>query len=104
MYWLYYSENIPGEEGTTEYNYYHIQDQQLDDFIMKARISVDQDFRKAIYKQALDRIMDWAVEIPIYQRKNVIIFSTESVNIDTLTPDITTFWSWTNDIELVEMN
>ena len=71
---------------------------------MEARLSDDQAFRKAIYKQALDRIIDWAVEIPTYQRKNVIIFSTERVNIESLTPDITTFWGWMNDLELVEMN
>jgi len=70
---------------------------------LDARKSDDQGYRKAVYKQALDRIIDWAVEIPTYQRKNVIIFSTERVNIDTLTPDITTFWGWLSDIELVEM-
>ncbi len=104
MYQVYYSKNIVGEEGSTESNHYHIQDEQLDEFIMEARLSDDQAFRKAIIKQALDRIIDWAVEIPTYQRKNVIIFSTERINIDTLTPDITTFWGWMNDIELVEMN
>ena len=104
MYQVYYSKNIVGEEGSTESNHYHIQDEQLDEFIMEARLSDDQAFRKAIYKQALDRIIDWAVEIPTYQRKNVIIFSTERINIDSLTPDITTFWGWMNDIELIEMN
>ena len=104
MYQVYHSSNIVGLEGSTESNHYHIQDQELDDFIMEARMSDDQAFRKAIYKQALDRIIDWAVEIPTYQRKNVIIFSTERVNIESLTPDITTFWGWMNDLELVEMN
>lgn len=104
MYQVYHSSNIVGLEGSSESNHYHIQDQELDDFIMEARLSDDQAFRKAIYKQALDRIIDWAVEIPTYQRKNVIIFSTERVNIESLTPDITTFWGWMNDLELVEMN
>ncbi len=104
MYQVYHSSNIPGVEGSTESNHYHIQDEELDGFIMEARMSDDQAFRKAIYKQALDRIIDWAVEIPTYQRKNVIIFSTERINIETLTPDITTFWGWMNDLELVEMN
>ncbi len=104
MYQVYHSSNIVGLEGSSESNHYHIQDQELDDFIMEARLSDDQAFRKAIYKQALDRIIDWAVEIPTYQRKNVIIFSTERINIESLTPDITTFWGWMNDIELIEMN
>ncbi len=76
----------------------------MDQLILDARLSDDQNYRKAVYKQALDELIDWAVEIPTYQRKNVIIFSTERINIDTITPDITTFWGWLNDIELVEMN
>ena len=104
MYQVYHSSNIVGLEGSSESNHYHIQDAELDDLIMEARVSGDQAFRKAIYKQALDIIIDWAVEIPTYQRKNVVIFSTERVNIDSLTPDITTFWGWMNDIELIEMN
>jgi peptide/nickel transport system substrate-binding protein len=104
MYQVYHSSNIVGLEGSSESNHYHIQDAQLDELIMEGRLSDDQAFRKAVYKQALDRIIDWAVEIPTYQRKNVIIFSTERINIDSLTPDITTFWGWMNDIELIEMN
>ena len=71
---------------------------------MKARTSDDQAFRKATYKACLDIIIDWAVEVPIYQRQNCIIFSTERVKMDTVTPDITTFWVWWNDIEKLEMN
>lgn len=104
MYQVYYSTNIVGVEGSSESNHYHIQDPELDQLILDARKSDDQNFRKAIYKEALQKIIDWAVEIPTYQRKNVIIFSTERVNIESLTPDITTFWGWLNDIELVEMN
>ncbi|MDI9469511.1 MAG: ABC transporter substrate-binding protein, partial [Bacillota bacterium] len=76
---------------------------ELDELIMEARTSDDQEFRKTTYKAALDRIIDWAVEIPTYQRQNAVIFSAERVNLDTLTPDITTFWGWSNDIELLEM-
>ncbi len=102
MYQVYHSSGVVGEGGSDS-NHYHIRDTQLDQLIVDARKSDDQNYRKAIYKQALDIIMDWAVEIPTYQRQNCVIFSTERVNIDTLTPDITTFWGWLNDIELVEM-
>ncbi|MGI6239711.1 MAG: ABC transporter substrate-binding protein [Christensenellales bacterium] len=103
MYQVYYSTNVPGQGGTDS-NHYRITDADLDTYIMDARLSDDQSYRKAIYKQALDVIVDWAVEIPTYQRQNCIVFSTERVNLDTLTPDITTFWGWMNDIQLLEMN
>ena len=57
-----------------------------------------------MYKECLDLILDWAVEIPTYQRQNAIIFSTERVNMETVTPDITTFYGWMAEVQNMEMN
>ena len=103
MYQVYHGNNIVGKGGTDS-NHYHIADAQLDELIMEARTSDDQSFRKTVYKQCLDIIVDWAVEIPAYQRQNCTVFSTERINLDTLTPDITTFWGWTGDLEKLQMN
>lgn len=97
MYQIYHSANESNS------NHYGIADTDLDTLIADARVSDDQGYRKATYKAALDIIIDWAVEVPIYQRQNCIIFSSERVNMDTVTPDITTFWGWMNDIENLEM-
>ena len=97
MYQIYHSQ------GTSNYNY-DIKDAKLDQIIMDARSITDQDTRALMYKEALDIVMDWAVEVPIYQRANCFIFSTERIKIDTLTPDMTTYWNWMNDIELLELN
>ncbi len=104
MYQIYHSSNIVGRPNASESNHYHIDDPELDRLIMEARTSDDQEFRKATYKAALDVIADWAVEIPTYQRLNAVIFSTQRIKMETVTPDITTFWGWMNDIELLEMN
>ena len=104
MYQVYHSSNVVGLPGSSESNHYRIQDDQLDKLIMDARKSADHNYRKGVYKECLDIIMDWGVEIPTYQRQNAIIFSTERVNMSTVTPDITTFWGWMNDIQLLEMN
>ena len=103
MYQVYHSSGIVGRGGSDS-NHYHIDDANLDKLIVDARLSDDQSYRKQVYKQCLDIIIDWAVEIPAYQRQNCIIFSTQRINISTLTPDITTFWGWMNDLELLEMN
>ena len=95
-YQLYHSK------GTT--NYYKINDAELDDMIIAARQSTDQTYRKGLYQAAMEIIMDWGVEVPVYQRSDCYIFSTERVNLDTLTPDLTPFWDWMNDIEKLEMN
>ena len=83
---------------------YQIEDPDLDEMILDARASTDQTYRKAMYKACLDTIIDWACEVPVYQRQNAIIFSTERVNMDTVTPDITTFYKWYAEIEKIELN
>ena len=42
--------------------------------------------------------------MPVYQRQNAIIFSTERVKMETVLPDITTFYGWLNGIENMELN
>ena len=70
---------------------------------MEARASDDQAYRKTIYKQALDIIVDWTVEVPVYQRLNSIIFSLERLKADSLLPDATTFYGWLKEIEKIEL-
>ena len=105
MYQIYYSDTANGGKNPGGSNgYYQIEDSELDKLIMDARASLDQDYRKPIYKACLDKIVDWACEIPTYQRQNAIIFSTERVNMSTVTPDITTFYGWASEIENNELN
>ena len=104
MYQIYYSDVANGGAQPGGSNYmYKIEDEELDSMILEARESTDQEYRKAMYKACLDTIIDWACEIPVYQRQNAIIFSTERVNIDTVTPDITTFYGWMQEIQNIEM-
>ncbi len=99
MYQIYFSGDDQGNEpGGSNYQY-AIDDKDLNKMILDARKSTDQTYRKAMYKACLDTIIDWAVEIPVYQRQNAIIFSAERVNLDTITPDITTFYGWMSEIE-----
>ena len=97
MYQIYHPE------GGSNYMY-AVNDDELSQLIMDARATTDQTYRKAMYKACLDIIIDWAVEIPVYQRQNAIVFSTERVNMDTVTPDITTFYGWMAEIQNIELN
>ena len=115
MYQIYYSDvadagsatdgqNPLGGNAQGGSNYmYCIADPELDQLIMDARATTDQTYRKAMYKACLDIVIDWAVEIPVYQRQNAIIFSSERVNMDTVTPDITTFYGWLSEVQNIEL-
>jgi len=102
LYQIYHSSGIVGKGGSDS-NYYNIDDPTLDQLLVDARKSDDQSYRKEVYRQALDIIVDWAVEVPAYQRQNCTVFSAERINLGTLTPDSTTQWSWDKEIERLEM-
>jgi peptide/nickel transport system substrate-binding protein len=104
MYQVYYSGVESGDEPGGSNYMYDIADPELDKLIMDARTNSDQAYRKAVYKSCLDIIVDWAVEVPVYQRQNAMLFSTERVNIDTVTPDITPYWTWLSEIQKIELN
>ena len=105
MYQIYYSDVANGGQNPGGSNYqYDIADPELDQLIMDARTTTDQAARKTMYKAALDIIVDWAVEIPVYQRKECTVISSERVNIDTVTPDVTSFYHWDAELEKLELN
>ncbi len=95
MYQLYHSL------GST--NYYQIADADLDEMIEAARLSTDQTYRKGLYKAAMEIIMDWGVELPVYQRSECVMLSTERVNRDTLPTDMTPYLSWQQEVQNLEM-
>ena len=96
MYQLYHSS------GST--NYYNIDDADLDELIMAARQTTDQEARKAMYKEAMEIILEWGVELPVYQRSEATIFSTERVNIDTIAKDMTPYWTYKSELNNTELN
>ena len=103
MYQIYFSGMDGKAAGGSNYMY-DINDAELNQLILDARASLDQSYRKTLYKSCLDIIVDWAVEVPVYQRQNAIIFSTQRVNMNTVTPDITTFYGWLMEVEKIELN
>jgi len=103
MYQIYYSGIESGKDAGGSNYMYDIADPELDQLIMDARTNLDQAYRKGVYKACLDIIVDWAVEVPVYQRQNAIIFSTERVDMATVTPDITTFYGWLMEIQNIQL-
>ena len=97
MYQVYHSRNANGQN--TNSNHYQIVDTALDDLIIAGRTSADNDFRKATYKQAMEIILDWGVELPLYQRKDCTVASTIRVDCDTLPTDMTPYWGWKAEIQ-----
>lgn len=76
-----------------KYEYEYGKVVELSDLIDKARETLVESQRKAIYAQALDIVMDLAVELPTYQRSDLYAYNTKIIDVNSMTPkeDITPY-------------
>ena len=67
--------------------------EELSEIIDKARETLKEEERKAYYADALDMVMELAVELPTYQRSDLFAYNTNIIDETTLTPakDLTPF-------------
>ena len=92
-----------GPDQNVNNNGFGIADPDLDEKILEARTITKNDLYKAAIREGLDIVLDWAVDIPFYQRQNAVFFSAERVDADTFPKEVTANYSWMKEIEKIAM-
>ena len=80
-----YKQIKSGKNGAYKQEYQIISD--LSDLIDAGRATIDENERKRIYANALDMIMELAVEFPTYQRKDMMAYNKNVLDVKTMTPE-----------------
>ena len=81
----------------------YIQDKELDKLLKETRTTLDLEKRKELVAKELDIIMSWATYMPIYQRKNMMAYSS-NINIDSLPKEQSMFYNYKSELENLELN
>ncbi len=78
---------------------------KLSDLIDQGRETTVEKERKVIYEEALNVIMELAVELPTYQRDDLFAYNTNKIDVNTLTPDkdLSPYKGLTSDIYNVSL-
>lgn len=84
-------------------NYFGISDSDLDEYIEESTITPGLKKSIRLYGQCFDKVMEWAVMVPVYQKRDISIYSSSRINMETIVPDITAYYDWTDEIQSVEM-
>lgn len=73
---------------------------ELSELIENARKTNDQNKRAKIYSDALDIVMELAVELPTYQRDDLFAYNQNKIDVSTFTPDskLSSFMGLTNEM------
>ncbi len=79
--------------------------EELSKKIDAAREVNDQETRASIYKEALDIVMQLAIELPTYQRDDLFAYNTNKIDVNSLTPkaDLTPFKGLTSEMYNVSL-
>ena len=80
-----------------------VQDEKVDALLKEVMQTLDFDERKALVEEELDQIMSWATYMPVYQRKNLWIYNGDTVNVDTIPENTSTYYNYVNEIHLLEL-
>lgn len=101
MYQVYHKDSRAGstanwgyneiKKGGAEYQFESMTIDELSELIDEAREVLDQDTRAAIYAEALDLVMELAVEMPLYQRNDLTVYNNTKIDGTTLNPNPTAF-------------
>lgn len=80
--------------------------EELSELIDEARETNDQRRRAEIYADALDIVMQLAIELPTYQRNDLYAYNTNKIDVNTFTPqaDLSPFKGLTSDLHEVSLN
>lgn len=82
----------------------HLNSPEVDKLQEQILQTVDFNERCKLVAQELDLIMEAAVYMPVYQRKNMEIYNPITVKTDTLPKETTTYWNYAKEINKLEMN
>lgn len=78
--------------------------EQLSDLIDQGRQTTDEAQRASIYAEALDIIMQLAVELPTYQRDDLFAYNLNKIDESTLNSDTSPYKGLTSDLYNVSFN
>lgn len=91
-----------GSEGNS--NHYSYKNSEIDALQKEILQTSDLEKRQELVAKQLDLIMEAAICMPVYQRKNMEVYNITNINEETLPEYTTIYWNYANQIETMEMN
>ncbi len=96
---IYHSDSANGSGS----NHYKLRSPELDELLEEVAVTLDLEKRKELVAKELDLIMENAVIMPVYQRKNLNVFNGETLNMDTVYRSNSPYHTFRNELQVIEM-
>lgn len=83
-------------------NYYNLESEELDAMMEDAKVGTDEE-RLVKVQAVYAEILDWAVEVPLYQRVSITLYSKTTLNPDSIPQAMTAYYGYANEIHKLEL-
>ena len=94
-----FHSSLAGKPGSNNFN---LRDPEVDKLLEEISVTLDFDKRKELVAKELDLVMDNAVIMPIYQRKQLYTFG-NNVKTETMYKSSSPFYTYRDEYHLIEM-
>ena len=106
--WLYPNYSSAAEENGAALHglpnaLMNLVDPELDQLLLDARSTVDPAERRALYEQCLERIFDWACEVPYFQSHDELLYNSARVDFASFPENMTGYYGWVQEIQNLEL-
>ncbi len=97
LYQLFHSNNIGKNNGSMGTNIYDINDELLDEILVSDDFDIN-----TYYSLVYECVLDWAVEVPVYQKQRVLICNKSRITEMSFSKKYSELHSWIEEIHAVE--
>lgn len=84
-------------------NLFGVSDKKLRKNIAELQNMMSSDNRRSVYRKCFEGILELAVEVPVCEFYNEVLFSTDRISGSTIPQDISPYYTWLNEIQKIEM-
>ena len=69
----------------------------------KAASTANIEQRKELYREVMERIMDEAVELPLYQRQNLLVYNPQVMDSTSMPEELTEYYNYLQEIHKIRL-
>ena len=89
--------------STATGNYFGIRDVEMDREMAKLQTFLTSDERRDSYGKCVERLSEWAVEVPICEYQQALLFSSSRIKSNSIPENLTPYYDWMNEVQKMEM-
>lgn len=84
-------------------NIFGIADSNIDDLIEQSEDVTDYKEKADMYQEILNKVGEWASDVPMYQLRQCVLFNSSVIDTDSLAGNTDQYYDWFEDIEKIKI-